>query len=142
MRSPLTLLREQLKAGAYRLQGTSIEAEVRRLTAAIGSARIRRRNIISQEYREEYFRRRPTEDIERHNSEQQEEEYTEPLIERQIPQRKQLADLICTRTTGITLQNAVKLRVQVADLMLALCKCRGPLTIPSSSKYRQRNKSA
>ncbi|KAG9228633.1 hypothetical protein BJ875DRAFT_489673 [Amylocarpus encephaloides] len=60
--------REQLKAGAYRIQGTSIEAEVRRLTAAIGSARTKRRNIISQEYRDEYFRRRPTEDIERHNS--------------------------------------------------------------------------
>jgi hypothetical protein len=39
--------REQLKAGAYRIQGTSIEAEVRRLTAAIGSARTKRRNIIS-----------------------------------------------------------------------------------------------
>ncbi|KFY81072.1 hypothetical protein V499_00145 [Pseudogymnoascus sp. VKM F-103] len=29
--------REQLKAGTYRIQGTSIEAEVRRLTAVIGS---------------------------------------------------------------------------------------------------------
>jgi hypothetical protein len=123
--------REQLKAGTYRIQGTSIEAEVRRLTAAIGSARTRRRNIISQEYRDEYFRCRPTEDIERHNSGQQEEEYIEPVVEHQIPQRKQLADLICTRIADITPQNAGKLRVQVADLMLALCKCR---EVPS--RYR------
>jgi hypothetical protein len=40
----------ELKAGAYRIQGTEVEAEVRRLTAEIGIARTRRRNIISKEY--------------------------------------------------------------------------------------------
>jgi hypothetical protein len=73
--------REQLKAGAYRIQGTDVEAEVRRLIAVIGSARSRRRNIISEEYRADYFRRRPIEDIERQNSGQQEEEYIEPVVE-------------------------------------------------------------
>ena len=43
--------REELKAGAYRIQGTGVEAEVRRLTAEISSDRTRRRNIISEEYR-------------------------------------------------------------------------------------------
>jgi hypothetical protein len=125
--------REQLKDGAYRVQGTDIEAEVRRLTAAIGSARTRRRNIISEEYRDDYFRRRPTEDIERHNSGQEEEEYIEPLVEHQIPQRTQLADLICPRVTDITPQDAVKRRIQAADLMQALCDCR---EVPS--RYRLR----
>lgn len=60
--------REELKAGAYRIQGTGIEAEVRRLTIEISSTRTRRRNIISEEYRADYFRRRPIEDIERQNS--------------------------------------------------------------------------
>jgi chemotaxis methyl-accepting protein methylase len=60
--------REQLKAGTYRIHGTDIEAEVRQLTTAIGSARSRRRKIISEEYRADYFRRRPTEDIEIQNS--------------------------------------------------------------------------
>jgi hypothetical protein len=55
--------REKLKAGAYRVQGTDVEAEVRRLTTVISSARSRRRNIISKEYRADYFRRRLTEDI-------------------------------------------------------------------------------
>ncbi|KAH6696617.1 hypothetical protein BKA61DRAFT_622814 [Leptodontidium sp. MPI-SDFR-AT-0119] len=53
--------------GAYRIQGTEVEAEVRRLTAEIGISRTRRRNIISEEYRADYFRRRPIEDIERQN---------------------------------------------------------------------------
>mgnify|MGYP001589488943 CR=1 FL=1 len=64
--------------------------------------------------------RRPVSD----NSGQQEEEYIEPVVEHQIPQRTQLADLICPRITDITPHNAVKRRIQVAKLMLALCKCR------------------
>jgi Protein of unknown function (DUF3435) len=116
--------REELKAGAYRIQGTEVEAEVRRLTAEIGSARTRRRNIISEEYRADYFRRRPTEDIERQNSGQQEEEYIEPVVEHQIPERAQLAEVICTRVTGLTPQNIVKRRIHSAGLMLALCHRR------------------
>ncbi|KAH8589904.1 hypothetical protein B0O99DRAFT_522359, partial [Bisporella sp. PMI_857] len=73
--------REKLKAGAYRVQGTDVEAEVRRLTTAIGSAKSRRRDIISEEYRAGYFRRRPTEDIERQNRGQEEGEYIEPVVQ-------------------------------------------------------------
>jgi len=116
--------REELKAGAYRIQGTGVEAEVRRLTAEIGSARTRRRNITSEEYRADYFRRRPTEDIERQNSGQQEEEYIEPVVEHQIPERTQLAELICTHIAGITPQDIVKRRIHSAGLMLALCHRR------------------
>jgi hypothetical protein len=77
--------RKKLKAGAYRVQGTDIEAEVRQLTTVIGSTRSRYRNIISEEYRADYFRRRPTEDIEKQNSRQEEEEYIEPVVQYQIP---------------------------------------------------------
>jgi hypothetical protein len=116
--------REQLKAGAYRVQGTDVEAEVRRLTAAIGSAKSRRRNIISEEYRADYFRRRPTEDIERQNNGQEEEPYIEPVVEHQIPERTQLADLICTNIANITPKDIVKRRIQAVCLMLALCSHR------------------
>ncbi|KAH6661772.1 FluG domain-containing protein [Halenospora varia] len=100
--------RAQLKAGAYRIQGTEVEAEVRRLTAEIA----------------DYFRRRPIEDIERQNSGQQEEEYIEPVVEHQIPERAQLAELICTHIAGITPQDIVKRRIHSAGLMLALCHRR------------------
>jgi hypothetical protein len=141
--------REQLKARAYRVQGTDVKAEVRRLTAAIGGARSRRRNIISKEYRADYFRRRPTEDIERQNSGQEEEEYIEPAVKHQIPQRRQLADLICTRVTDITPQDAVKRRIQTADLMQALCSCRevasryrlrvAPVALPLQSNFKEKS---
>ncbi|KFZ19146.1 hypothetical protein V501_00795 [Pseudogymnoascus sp. VKM F-4519 (FW-2642)] len=64
---------------------------------------------------------------------QHEEEYVEPVVEHQIPQRTQLVDLICPRITDITPQNAVKRRIQVAELMLAICKFR---EVPS--RYRLR----
>jgi hypothetical protein len=45
---------------------------------------------------------RSQEDFERQNSGQQEEKYIEPVVEHQIPERTQLAELICTCVTGIT----------------------------------------
>ena len=125
--------REQLKAGAYRIQGTEIEAEVRRLTTVIGCARSRRRHIISEEYRADYFRRRPTKDIERQNSGQEEEEYVELVVQYQIPQRALLAKLICTRVINITPQDAVYRRIETANLMQTLCSYR-----EIASRYRLR----
>jgi hypothetical protein len=116
--------REQLKVGIYRIQGRDVEAEVRQLTAAIGSARSRRRKIISEEYRADYFRRRPTEDIERQNGGQEEESYVEPVIQHQIPERMQLAELMCTHITKISAQDAIHRRIQAAELMQALCDCQ------------------
>jgi hypothetical protein len=60
--------REELKAKAYRIRGTEIEAEVRRLTAKISNTWTRCRNIIFEEYRADYFRCRPTKDIKRQNA--------------------------------------------------------------------------
>jgi len=116
--------REELKAGAYRIQGTEVEAEVWRLTAEIRSAWTWRQNIISKEYRANYFLCRLTEDIERQNSGQQEEEYIELVVEHQIPKQTQLAELICTHVAGITPQDIVKRQIHSAGLMLALCHCR------------------
>ncbi len=123
--------REQLKAGAYRVQGTEVEAEVRRLTTLIGSARSRRRNVISEEYRTDYFRRRPTKDIESQNRGHEEEEYIEPAVEHQIPNRTLLSALLCTRVTNITAHDAVNRRIQAAELMRTLCGCR-----EVASRYR------
>jgi hypothetical protein len=116
--------REKLKAGAYRIQGTDVEAEVRCLTAAIGSAKGRRCNIVSEEYRADYFRRRPTEDVERQNNGYEEEEYVEPVVQYQIPERMQLADLLCVHHKGISTEDGVQRRIQTADLMLVLCSRR------------------
>ncbi len=66
------------------------------------------------------------------------------MVEHQIPQKTQLADLICPRVTDITPQNAVKRRIQVAELMLALCKCREvpSLGIPPPSIFKEESPEA
>ncbi|KAG4437169.1 hypothetical protein IFR05_007325, partial [Cadophora sp. M221] len=65
------------------------------------------------------------EDIERQNSEQQEEEYTEPvIIEHQIPERAQLAEFICKNVTDINPQEIIARRIHFAGLMLGLCHRR------------------
>ena len=116
--------REALKAGAYRIQGTEIEAEVWRLTAEISSAKTRRRNIISEEYRADYFRRRPIDDIEKQNSGQQEEQYIKPVAEHQIPKRTKLAELLYSYVAGITLQEIIKRQIHSTGLILTLCRRR------------------
>jgi len=116
--------REQLKAGTYRLKGREVEKEARRLNNMINAARTRRRNAISEAYRADYFRRRPTEDIERQNRGLREEEYIEPEVEHQIPERTQLVEVICTFPKDLSSKATLNRRVQAVDLMMALCHKR------------------
>jgi hypothetical protein len=113
--------REELKAGSHRVIGTQVEEEVRRLTTMINSARIKWRNAISEEYRAEYFRRRPTEDIEKQSEGLMEEEYVEPLVLHQIPERAKLAEVMCGFPKDLTLQDILTRRIYTVDLMMALC---------------------
>ncbi|KAH9206317.1 hypothetical protein DL95DRAFT_429610 [Leptodontidium sp. 2 PMI_412] len=108
--------RAQLKAGAYRIKGTEVEAEVRRITAEIGIARTRR-NIISEEQ----------------NSGQQEEEYIEPVVEHQIPEQAQLAELIYSHVADTTSQEIIARRIHSAGLMVALCHRREPPLVKEES---------
>jgi hypothetical protein len=87
---------EQLKAGTYRIQGKKVAKEVRRLNATINNAKTRRRNMISKQYRVHYFRCRPTEDIKKQSRGIVEEEYNEPVVQHQVQEQTQLAELICT----------------------------------------------
>ncbi|KAH7418882.1 FluG domain-containing protein, partial [Cadophora sp. MPI-SDFR-AT-0126] len=58
------------------------------------------------------------------NSGQQEEEYIDPVVEHQIPERAQLAELICTHVAGITPQDIVARWIHSAGLMVTLCRRR------------------
>lgn len=61
---------------------------------------------------------------EKQNNGQQEDEYIEPVVEHQIPERAQLAELICTHVAGITLQDIVARRIHSTGLMVVLCHSR------------------
>ena len=55
------------------------------------------------------------------------------MVQHQIPLRTQLVDLICTRVTDTTFQDAVNRRIETAELMQALCGYR-----EIASRYRLR----
>jgi hypothetical protein len=116
--------RELLKDGAYQIRGKSVEDEVRSLTAEIHKRKVKRQSIIFDEFRAEYFRLRPREDIERQSRGEAEEQYVEPVVQHQIAERTELADLICAFSKDLTLQEIPRRRIRAVDLMIVLCHKR------------------
>ena len=136
--------RELLKDGAYQIRGTSVEDEVRSLTAEIHKRKVKRQSIIFEEFRAEYFRLRPKEDIEKQSRGEAEEQYVEPVVQHQIAERTELADLICSFSTDLTLQEIPQRRVRAINLMTALCykrevprRCPLRVTPPKETPTKQ-----
>ncbi|KAK3938085.1 hypothetical protein QBC46DRAFT_460441 [Diplogelasinospora grovesii] len=81
---------------------------------------------ILKEYRADYFYNRPTWDIERQarREEEEEEEYVEPAVDLQIPERARLAEILCNQPEDRSYKDLFDLRIQAAELMVALCDKR------------------
>ncbi|KAG4269065.1 hypothetical protein FPRO04_12297 [Fusarium proliferatum] len=116
--------REQLKQGKYRIEGHENEEEIRRLTHEIRTKRAYREKQVIKEYREEYFYHRPTWDIEQQARGEEEEEYTEPVIDVHIPERDRLANILCHQPDGLTEDHVLEQRIEAIQLMVALCDKR------------------
>jgi hypothetical protein len=95
--------RKLLKDGAYQIKGKSVEGNVWSLTAEIHKRKVKRQSIIFEEFRVEYFRLRLREDIEKQSRGEAEEQYVEPIVQHQIAERIELADLICAFSKDLTL---------------------------------------
>ncbi|KAI0398662.1 hypothetical protein F4802DRAFT_592559 [Xylaria palmicola] len=113
--------RERLKDGQYRIRGRDNEQEIKNLTKMISSKKAQRVKKILKEYRADYFYNRPTWDIERQMRGEDEEEYVEPAIDLQIPERAQLAEILCYQPDKISNGELLILRIQAAELWVALC---------------------
>jgi hypothetical protein len=113
--------RETLKQGQYRIQGRENEAQVRALTTKIGVKRKQRKRRIVKEYREYYFYNRPTWDLEKQARGKEMEEYTEPAIDLVIPERAQIAEILCYQPKGLTIDEIFQKRVEIVDLYVTLC---------------------
>ena len=111
--------RARLKGGQYRIKGTENEDRVRELTKLIATKEAQRKNTIRRAYREHYFYNRPTRDIEADG--QEEEEYVEPSIDLHISERAQLAEILCNQPDNLSSTELLELRIQAAELMVALC---------------------
>ncbi|KAI0531848.1 hypothetical protein GGR58DRAFT_518190 [Xylaria digitata] len=119
--------RERLKAGQYRIRGGDNEQEIQNLTKEISSKKAQRVKAVKKEYRADYFYNRPTWDIERQmrrKDGEEEEEYVEPAIDLQIPERAQLAEILCHQPENLSNKDLFSLRIQAAELWVALCSKR------------------
>lgn len=112
--------RAQLKGGRYRIRGTENEERIRELTKLIARKRAQRDKAIRREYRAHYFHNRPTWEIERQANGEEEEGYVDPTIDLHIPERAQLAKILCYQPEDWSSE----LRIQAAELMVTLCNKR------------------
>ena len=108
--------------GTYRIKGKAEEDEIRSLTTQINNANNIRRKTILEEFRADYFCRRPTRDIERQNRGEAEEIYVEPIVQHQISERTELEKLICRFPKDLTLQEIHERRIRTVDLMTTLSR--------------------
>ncbi|KAL2024965.1 hypothetical protein VTK56DRAFT_3664 [Thermocarpiscus australiensis] len=116
--------RERLKGGQYRIRGQDNEQEIRDLTELIRSKKAQRVKKIVKAYRDDYFYHRPTWDIERQARGEEEEEYVEPAIDLQLPERAQLAEILCKQPEDLSPERSHELRIRAAELIVALCDKR------------------
>ncbi|EGU83978.1 hypothetical protein FOXB_05508 [Fusarium oxysporum f. sp. conglutinans Fo5176] len=89
--------RAQLKRGKYRIEGHEDEEEIRQLTNKIRT----KRAYLEKQHR-------PTWDIEQQARGEEEEEYTEPVVDVHIPERDRLANILCHQPDGLTEDQTVK----------------------------------
>ena len=116
--------RAELKQGNYRIDGHINEEKIRQLSQEIRNKRALRGKQFVKEYREHYFYHRPTWDIERQARGEEEEEYSEPAINVTIPERARLAEIFCHQPDNLTEDQIFELKIEVVDLMAALCDKR------------------
>ncbi|KAI1419237.1 hypothetical protein F5Y12DRAFT_720951 [Xylaria sp. FL1777] len=100
------------------------EEELRTLSIDIRNRRAKRKREVQDEYRKYYFYNRPTWDVEGRGRGEEEEEYIEPAIDLAIPEREQLAKLLCQQAEDGDGDQFDGLQIQAADLMVRLCRRR------------------
>ena len=116
--------RARLKGGRYRIKGSEHEGRIRELTKLIATKEQQLKTAVQRDYRKDYFYNRPTWDMEADGEE--EEEYVEPAVDLQIPERAQLAEILCNQPDNLSSAELLELRIQAAELMVILCGKREP----------------
>ena len=110
--------RAKLKGGRHRIKGSENEGTIRELTKLIATKEQQWKTAVQRGYRQHYFYNRPTWDM---DADGQEEEYVEPAVDLQIPERAQLAEILCDQPDNLSPAELLELRIQAGELMVILC---------------------
>ncbi|EEY22890.1 conserved hypothetical protein [Verticillium alfalfae VaMs.102] len=116
--------RTALKQWSYQIRGHKYEVKIRQLTETIRTMRVGREAKIVDQYRKHYFYNRPTWNIERQARDEEEEEYVEPAIDLEIPDRARLAEILCKQPKDLSETEVHQLRIEAINTMVALCDRR------------------
>ncbi|KAB5581192.1 hypothetical protein GE09DRAFT_948891, partial [Coniochaeta sp. 2T2.1] len=103
------------------------EDRIRELTKLIAKKRAKRDKDIQRVYREDYFHNGPTWEIEGQANGEEELEYVEPAVDLHIPERAELAEILCNQPEGLNSTALLALRIQAGELMSVLCDKRETL---------------
>jgi uncharacterized protein DUF3435 len=130
--------RAELKNGKHRIRGMDNEQRIRDLTKEIRTKQGKRSKDIQREYRMAYFYNRPTWEIEEQANGKEEENYIKPAIMLCIPERAKLAKILCEQPEDLSSKKLLELRIEAADLMVALCNKQETIKRGERPHIRQR----
>ncbi|KAF9269965.1 hypothetical protein L218DRAFT_4953 [Marasmius fiardii PR-910] len=119
--------RERLKAGRYQYRDSEHAEQITALGKQIRAMRAQWVKDIRKQYREYYFDNRPTWDIEQQDTssddledDDSKHDFNEPDIDLDIPERSELARLLCKQPENLSLDELQERRIQAGECMVAL----------------------
>jgi Protein of unknown function (DUF3435) len=107
-----------------RARGTDIGNAYQKLAAKVASAKKKRYEDIKKQYRQDYHDRIHDEEMERHLQGIATDEYVEPVVQHQLPERTQVQEVMCDFSEDLTTEDIVRRRIRAIDRMVALCSRR------------------
>ncbi|KAH8119865.1 hypothetical protein DFH11DRAFT_1721770 [Phellopilus nigrolimitatus] len=119
--------REELKGNQFRVKGSPHEKELQRLTRLISSRRAKRKKMVKDSYRLYYFHNRPTWDVERQANGEAPVEDQKAKTDLQLPDRADLAKLLCDQPDGLGPEDLHQRRIAVGTSMVKLGRLEEPI---------------
>jgi hypothetical protein len=107
-----------------RARGTDIGNIYQKLVAKVASANKKRDEDIKKQYRRDYHDRIHDEEMERHLKGIATDEYVDPVVQHQLPERTQVQEVMCDFSEDLTTEDTVRRRIRAIDRMVALCSRR------------------
>ncbi|QSZ31844.1 hypothetical protein DSL72_001413 [Monilinia vaccinii-corymbosi] len=118
----LTREREEYKRqyGSYSRAPLAIRKECEQLRRQIDSLQKQRDRAIKIEFRRDYFDRIHDEELKRQLKKVPTNEYVEPIVHHQLPERTRLQEVLCDLSRDLSPSDIVSRRIRAIDLMIAL----------------------
>ncbi|APA11274.1 hypothetical protein sscle_07g060440 [Sclerotinia sclerotiorum 1980 UF-70] len=105
---------------SYNRAPPEIRKECEQLRRQIDSLQKQRDRAIKIEFRRDYFDRIHDEELERQLKKVPTNEYVEPVVHHQLPERTRLQEVLCDLSRDMSPSDIVSRRIRTIDLMVAL----------------------